>query len=473
MKKSVFLFSALILILAFAGVFVFAGTAAATNGYQLIGVGQIQKSMGGAVTAAPMDAMTAITNPAGMARIGIRADFSMEAFMPSRSVDFSAVGGDVTKGGAELYGIPSVGWTAPALGRDDVYFGGGMFATSGLGVDYGQSVFMPGPSLDQMAGAPAGTFSDVTFDGYSAIQFWKMAPTFAWNVNDTLSLGASVNMDYQSVTIRQAFGNVPFWNNPMDPTAGITQRNVNFDLGRPTSQMGAGIGLGLLYDINDMITFGASYSSKQIFSDAEFRVASGDILNYNGAVGLAGKYNMELNYPHQAAVGVAIRPMDALLLAFDLKWIGWSGTHEEVNFSGPANSFDTTGDGVGNASSTTLDFGWEDQIVYAMGAQYLATEALTLRAGYNYSQAPIDEADVFNNLVLPAVVEHHLSVGMDYKLGPHWGVGMTYMRAFNEEIVGKGDVPAGFQMMTPFTADSGSTISLEENSVGIQLTYRF
>ena len=51
----------------------------ATNGYQLIGVGSYQKSLGGAVTANPGSAMTAITNPAGMIRIGKRADFSMEA----------------------------------------------------------------------------------------------------------------------------------------------------------------------------------------------------------------------------------------------------------------------------------------------------------------------------------------------------------------------------------------------------------
>ncbi len=35
--------------------------------------------------------MTAITNPAGMARIGNRTYFSMEAFMPDRSADYCLV----------------------------------------------------------------------------------------------------------------------------------------------------------------------------------------------------------------------------------------------------------------------------------------------------------------------------------------------------------------------------------------------
>ena len=43
-----------------------------TNGYQLIGVGAYQMSLGGAVTANPGSAMTAVANPAGAARVGSR-----------------------------------------------------------------------------------------------------------------------------------------------------------------------------------------------------------------------------------------------------------------------------------------------------------------------------------------------------------------------------------------------------------------
>ena len=106
----------------------------ATNGYQLIGVGSYQKSMGGAVTSNPDTAMTAISNPAGMARVGKRADFNMELFMPDRFVDFRATGGAKEDSAAELYGVPAIGWTAPVSDeRPDLYFGGGMYGTSGLG----------------------------------------------------------------------------------------------------------------------------------------------------------------------------------------------------------------------------------------------------------------------------------------------------------------------------------------------------
>ena len=70
----------------------------ATNGHQLIGIGTYRKSPAGAVTANPGSAMTAVANPAGSARIGRRADLSMEPLMPSRSVDFTALGGRSASG---------------------------------------------------------------------------------------------------------------------------------------------------------------------------------------------------------------------------------------------------------------------------------------------------------------------------------------------------------------------------------------
>ena len=89
-------------------------TVFATNGYQLIGVGAYQMSLGGAVTANPGSAMTAVANPAGAARVGNRADFSMEAFMPKRDVNFAGSGGSSATSAVDLSGVAAIGWTAPA-----------------------------------------------------------------------------------------------------------------------------------------------------------------------------------------------------------------------------------------------------------------------------------------------------------------------------------------------------------------------
>ena len=100
-----------------AATFVAPLTSSATNGYQLIGVGSYQKSLAGAVTANPGRTMTAVTNPAGISRVGPRADFSMEAFMPDRHTDFNAFGGNKIDSETGLYGVPAIGWNGLRVHR--------------------------------------------------------------------------------------------------------------------------------------------------------------------------------------------------------------------------------------------------------------------------------------------------------------------------------------------------------------------
>ena len=424
----------------------------ATNGSQLIGIGSTQKGMGGAVVAAPEDAMTAITNPAGMAVIGSRADFNGEAFMPRRSVDFASLGGEDTEGGSRLYGVPSLGWTAPAFMRDDVYFGGGFFATAGLGVDY--DVIRAGP----LGGA----------DIYTAFQFAKIAPAIAWNVNDRLTLGTSLNFDYQLLEIRQLFEAVglglPFGD------------GVNLDLGRSVQAYGAGITLGGIYRLNDKITLGATYTSKQWFQDLKYRLGDGAIVNFPDGVLLArnagpGTYRLDLDFPQQAAIGFAYHPNTALTLEVDVKWINWEDTYDQAKLKGAFNIVSTVTGPQPDSNSINLNFGWDDQVVVAVGARYAVNEDLTFRIGYNWAESPIDEEDVFSNVAFPAIVEQHVTLGATYNFGPHWALSGAFMWALKEDMTGKKDIPEAFQ--AGFGTSSGVEIELEEYSVGAQVTYRF
>ncbi|MEK6777684.1 MAG: outer membrane protein transport protein [bacterium] len=454
--------------------FCFAATSFATNGFQLMGIGSTQKGMGGAVTAAPEDAMTAITNPAGMAVIGNRADFNGEAFMPKRSMDFTELPaspfmgpGKQTSGGSELYGIPALGWTAPAFGRDNVFFGGGMYATAGMGVDY------------DITNAGSG-FGDA--DVFTSIQFWKMQPTLAWKVNEQLALGVGVDFDYQQVEIKEVFEAAAFG---AYPSLGA---GISMDLGRAIGVYGGGLSLGAIYKVNDMVTVGASYISKQWFPDMKYRLGSGAVNNFPYKGYLAdntseGTYKLDMQFPQQAAIGVAVKPMDALTVELDVKWINWKDTQDKVKLSGDFTLIDASDalvERMGGAaptpvtaSSIDLPFGWKNQWVFAVGTRYAVNPDLTLRIGYNYAKSPIDEKDVFNNVAFPAIVEQHLGLGLTYNLGSHWAVSGSYMRAFKEELSGKKDNPQAFQDVG-FASDTTKTkISLEENSVGVQVSYRF
>lgn len=466
MKRILFLVS-----LVFA-LFVFVAPSFATNGYQLIGIGSTQKGMAGAVTAAPEDAMTAVTNPAGMAVIGSRADFNGEAFMPTRSMDFGNLpatlggGGEETSGGSELYGVPSLGWTAPAFGRDDVFFGGGMYATAGLGVDY-----------DSISAGSA--FGDANV--FTSIQFWKMQPTVAWNVNEQLSLGVGIDFDYQQVEIRELFtapGFAPFAGFGLP--AAVAGGGIKLDLGRAIGVYGGGLTLGAIYKVNDTVTVGASYSSEQWFPEMKYRVQAYGINNFphNGSIvsnTSPGTYKLDMTFPQQAAIGVAVKPMQALTVELDVKWINWESTHDKVKLAGDFAVYSFTGLGFNTSTTNSIDlnFGWEDQLVVALGARYAVNEDLTLRIGYNWAEMPIDEKDVFNNIAFPAVVEQHLGLGLTYNLGPHWAISGSYMKAFKEEVTGQDDVPTAYTNLGFSPNDTKIDIDLEETSLGVQVSYRF
>ena len=407
----------------------FPTAALATNGYQLIGVGSYQKSLGGAVTANPGSAMTAITNPAGMIRIGKRADFSMEAFMPKRSTDFTAYGGEMVESDSDLYGVPAIGWTAPVGERDDLYFGGGMYGTSGLGVDYAETLMMPASA--------SFTGNDLVWDGYSNIAFWQMAPTLAWDVSNKLSLGVALNIDYQQVSFSQRIRDT------------VTDALYNFDLNRSANAFGFGLTLGLLYDVSESFTLGFSYKSKQHFSDLEYNLRDGDIDTslVGGMPFPGGTYTLDLDFPQQAAVGIAFRPSDRWTLSADLKWIEWSDTMGKLKVEGP------------EGYDFAMDPGWDDQVVYALGVDFAWLDNLNLRFGFNYAESPIDESNAANNLILPGVVEDHYTFGLDYRFS-QWELGFHYMYA--PEV-----------MVRAETGFPGTEIRLEESSLGLNLGYRW
>ncbi len=408
----------------------FTGAARATNGYQLIGTGSYQKSLAGAVTAAPGSAMTAVSNPAGMARLEDRADFSMEAFMPFRSVDYSALGGEKVDSDVTLYGVPSLGWKGPVGESGKLWFGGGMYGTSGLGVDYPQTQLTP-------------AMGGVLWDGYSSIAFWQMAPALAWRATDKLDLGISLNIDYQQVAFQQR----------TQDSAGTT--TSNFDLSKGAQGFGIGFTVGALYAVNNRLTLGISYKSKQVFSDLEYNLATGDI-DPGGSPLPAGRYALDLDYPQQLATGLAYQLNDRLTLSADLKWINWADTMDKLTVSGPG--------GI----AVPMDPKWDDQTVFAVGVQWALSDTWNLRAGYNYAKSPISQAYVQRNLILPAVVEQHFTVGGDVKLDKRWDFGFHFM--FVPEKTMKVTATSDPNMAV---VPTGATTSMYQISVGANLGYRF
>lgn len=338
------------------------GLVHATNGDQMLGVTATQWGMAGAVVAAPQDAGTILTNPAGLATLEMnefRADMGFGFLNPPRKANGNSSDSD-------LYMMPS---GALAFRIDDqLTLGMGMAGLSGMGVDFADI-------------APAAGNQAVV----TTKQFYKIAPGFAYRVNDKLNVGAALNIDYQS----------------------LAMYNSSFQL--PQNQVfGFGATLGLTYQISDTLRFGAAYISQQNM----------DAFKWNTT---GGRYEMTMDAPQSLQLGLAYMPNPGLLVEFDVKQIQFSDVLDKVTLKTPS-------------GSQVMNFGWSDQTVYAIGVQRKVSDKTSVRVGYNYGASPIGPEDVTNNYGSLAVTEHHLSLGMTRQMSDKASVSLSYVRAFHNEV---------------------------------------
>jgi long-chain fatty acid transport protein len=405
----------------------------ATNGHQLSAIGAYGEGMAGAVTAAPYDASTAITNPAGMALIGSRTDFSFEGFFPKRAVSY-ALGGGETKSGSPYYIVPAMGWTAQTNESGNVYFGGGMYGVSGMGVDYDS---VSAPLMETASGGPFDPGS-ARAHVFSQYQFWKMAPTLAWK-RGPVAFGFAVNLDYQSFGFKNLFTG----------TVSGAPAKFGMDLSEVQGAVGYGAALGIIYQASPVFAVGASYTSKQFFTDFKWRLGAGDV-SLGPIASRDGTYTMKLDFPQQAAFGIAVRPFRPVLWTADAKWINYHDTYNKVKLRG---------DFTGGADTVVLDFGWDNVTVLATALQIDVTPKTAFRLGFNYSSSPIKAEDVDNNVAFPAIARRRAAGGFTYRPGRNWELTVAYLKTFKEELTSN--------------SGSGTSISLEESATDIELSYRF
>lgn len=370
--------------------------AAATNGDHMVGLSAIQNGMAGAVVAAPQEATTVLVNPAGMAELNmqdVRFDLGVGFFSPPRKIN--GLDSD-----SNLYMMPT-GAVAFRV-SDKLTLGMGLGGISGMGVDFPDTMAAPGNQ------------SLVTTK-----QFFKVSPGFAYRVNDKLSIGATVNLNYQSLAL-----------------SGFSPAG-RFDL--PQNQVfGWGVTAGLIWKLNPALQLGAAWSSKQNMSEFEWNTS-------------AGKITMDMDAPQHFTVGLAWKPMPGLLIEGDIKHINYSDVMGRVAFGRPA--------GYAGAVPAAMPFGWSNQTIYALGIQKDIGDKMQVRAGLNYGKSPIGPEDVNANLGSLAVVEKHLSLGISRKFSNKVSGSLSYVHAFNNSVKSSS---------APF-----NTIELEQDLVNMQISYQF
>ena len=126
-------------------VILYSSVSYATNAIKLIGLGPVQRGMGGASVGLPLDSATTVTNPAGMSEVNDRFDIGVTTIVPISSYEATSRSAQVTENGATIksdtnpFIIPAVGFVVPVT--EEVKFGFGIYSTSGAGVDYRSNLY--------------------------------------------------------------------------------------------------------------------------------------------------------------------------------------------------------------------------------------------------------------------------------------------------------------------------------------------
>ncbi|HMC94138.1 MAG TPA: long-chain fatty acid transporter, partial [Polyangia bacterium] len=82
--------------------------------------------------------------------------------------------------------------------------------------------------------------------------------------------------------------------------------------------------------------------------------------------------------------------------------------------------------------------------------------------GYNYSTQPVPRDQTFFNILAPAVVQHHLTLGLTVAATSHIELSAVYVHAFENQVDGAGNFNNG-----------DADLHMSQNSVGVAVGYLF
>jgi len=405
--------------------------AQATNGYFAHGYGSKAKGMAGAGVALPQDSLAAATNPAGMVLVGNRWDAGAEVFIPDRTATtawgtqtttntLATYDGNGSGFGEEWFVIPEFGYNR--MIDNNMSVGVSVFGNGGMNTSYSSQIFS------------ASTMGTNT--GIDLAQLF-ISPTLSIKLDDKNSFGVSVNVVYQRFEAKglsdfcalKPSGCAP------SPTAGLTDQGYD-------DSFGVGFRVGWIGQLTDNVSAGFSYQPKtkmQAFSD------------YNELFAEGGDFDIPANY----AFGLSWKATPKMTVAFDVEQIKYSQVKSIANVN---NGF------VGGQLGTTNGpgFGWDDMTIYKLGANFQVNKDLVIRAGWNHGSQPIPSSETLFNVIAPAVVEDHATLGFTWTMNGGGELTGYYMHAFDNTVTGTGTVTfPGAQNA------GGANIGMSQNAFGV------
>ncbi len=419
----------------------------ATNGMLMESYGPQSLAMGGAATAFDNGTAAMMNNPATL-QLGANGsclDVALGVLGPN--VKSSMTGMPTASSGGTSYVMPAMGWVR----KDDrMTWGVGVFGQGGMGTEYGADTFLA-----------MQTGKDVR----SELAVGRVIFPVALKVNEQLNVGASLDYSWASLDMKMAASGAQLGGmvtggsgNIAAAAAGLAAAPwARIDFSNSNKFMGAAKGagwtgkLGLVFQASKDLSLGVSHHLKTNLSDMT-TAATGASMSGAGGFADSGKISViNFQMPSSTTVGLSWQANPKLMVAADVKRIGWSSV-----MKGFSMRYDSAT--MGGNVNFTMPQNWKDQTVVALGGAYQLGDAWTLRAGYNHASNPIPDGTV--NPLFPAIVKDHYTAGFGYKLSKSVSIDAAISHAPTVTVINtSGQVPL--------------TISHSQTNYQMLLSYRY
>jgi long-chain fatty acid transport protein len=262
-------------------------------------------------------------------------------------------------------------------------------------------------TLGLTTGAPFGlttngndTWGGVLRGDKSAVTTLNATPSVSYKINDMLSVGLGVQLQYMSVELSSRA-----------PGAAAPFFDVEGD------DFGFGLTAGVLFAPSEDTQIGVGFRST-----VQHKL-KGDGFLFGPEVDITAKFDA----PEIVTVGVRHQATEQLAIMAGAEWSNWSRLKEL------------------NISPLVVDrFEWEDGWFVSLGAEYAYNEQLTLRAGAAYEKSPVPDST--RGVRLPDNERYWLSLGASYKITDSMTANLAYSHVFVEDgdvnLAAAGPLPA-------------------------------
>ncbi|MGL5561447.1 MAG: OmpP1/FadL family transporter [Tannerellaceae bacterium] len=384
----------------------FISFSAMAEGYQVNLQSAKQAGMGHVGVAMPLGAESMHFNPAGLT--SIKGSIDLSAGVSGVFTNAEYQNGDIKAKADNGVSTPMYAYAGFRI-YDNLAAGISVTTPYGSGLNWGKD--WVGAHLVQ----------DIELKSFS------IQPTIAYRPIEGLSFGAGLMIMTGDVSISRA----------LLPKGALGPLNPDLSDVVPVSatlsgksKIGVGFNVGVMYDINEKFTVGASYRSKVKMKvkegTAELSYASEAIKKLLEATGKVppldqGIFAAQMPMPSNFNIGVTYRPTDRWTVSGEVQFVGWAA-YDSLNIKFSEN--------VLGGYDIKAEKNYKNTRIYRIGTEYKTTERLDLRLGAYFDESPV-RSDLYNPET-PGMNKLGLTCGFSFRPIPRLSIdgAFTYTHGF-------------------------------------------